>query len=64
MLFLDAFFFCLIDQQDHYYTYRNYGLYLLKYFVVAFTNVCTVKLAQLHSLIRLELAQATVCLSG
>ena len=32
--------------------YKNYGLYLVKHFVVALTNVCTVKLAQLHKLIR------------
>ena len=31
--------------------YRNYGLYLVEHFVVALTNVCTVRLAQLHSLI-------------
>ena len=44
--------------------YRNYGLYLLKHFVVVLTNACTVKLAQLHQLIRLELAPVIVCLQG
>ena len=37
----------LTDQHDYQYMYRSYGLYLQTHFVVAFTNVCTVKLAQL-----------------
>ena len=36
------------SQHDYDYMYRNYGLYLVKHFVVALTNVCTVKLVQLH----------------
>ena len=44
--------------------YRNYGLYLLKHFVVALTNVCSVKLAQLHSLIRFKSARVKVRLAG
>ena len=44
--------------------HRNYGSYLVKHFVVAVTNACTVKLAQLHELRRLELAPVIVCLLG
>ena len=38
----------LINQHDYHYMYRRCGLYLVKHFVVAQTNVCTVKLTQLH----------------
>ena len=46
--FFEYFQFSLINRHDYHYMYRSYGLYLVKHFVVALANVCTVKLAQLH----------------
>ena len=54
----------LVDQHDHHYMYRSYDLYLVKHFVVALTNVCTVKLAQLHYLIRFKSALVIICPAG
>ena len=50
----------MTDQHDHHYMLRNYGLYLVKHFVVALTTVCMVKLAQLHQLIPLKSAQMMI----
>ena len=36
------------ESDDHHYPYRNCGLYVLKLFFAALTNVCTVKLALRH----------------
>ena len=49
-----------MDRHDRYYVCRSNGLYLVKHFVVAQTNVCTVKLVQLHSLIRFKSARVIV----
>ena len=54
----------LINQHDHHYKYRSYGIYLVKRFVVALTNVCTVKLAQLHQSIRLKSARVIIWPAG
>ena len=53
-----------MDQRDHHYMHRNYGLYLVKHFVVALTNICTVKLAKLHQLIRFKSARVIVWPAG
>ena len=44
--------------------YTSYGLYFLKHFVVALTKVCTVKLAQLHHLMRFKSARVIVWPAG
>ena len=63
--FLNLFFqSSLTNQHDHHYMYRSYGLYLVKHFVVALTNACTVKLTQLHSLIRFKWARVIVWPAG
>ena len=54
----------LINQHDHHYTYKCYGLCLVKDFVVALTYVCTVKLMQLDQLICFKWARMIVCLPG
>ena len=41
--------------------YRNYGLYLLKHFVIALPNVCTVKMVQLDQLIRFKSTRLMIC---
>ena len=54
----------LIDQNDHHYMYRNDALNFLQLFIFALTNVCTVKPAQLHYLIRYNSAQVMAVLSA
>ena len=50
-----------MDQDDHHYVCRHYGLDLQLLFVAALTNACTVKPAQVPYFMYFKSAQMMVC---